>query len=87
MGAEEVVSSKQSVGSHYEDPLMHDESLLESYTKIWESFTNERDYNLRDDHHQSSLFAQPKTLSKSPILSHSTPFCNFSFIIRTLSRS
>lgn len=47
---EEAVSSKQSVGSHYEDPLMHDDSLLESYTKIWESFSNERELN------QSSLY-------------------------------
>lgn len=44
IGGEEV-SSKHSVGSYYEDPLMHDEGLLESYTKIWESFP-EKDYTL-----------------------------------------
>jgi len=50
MGAEEAVSSKHSVESFYEDPLMHDEGLLESYTKIWESFSNERDCNSSRDH-------------------------------------
>lgn len=70
---ESVSSGKQSVGSHYEDPLEHDERLLESYTKIWESYS-EQDCNLRGNH--SSLLYQQKVMSKSPILSHSTPFCN-----------
>lgn len=47
----------------YEDPLMGDEGLLESYTKIWKSF-NEKDLSLQK-------------VSKSPNLSHSSPFCNF----------
>lgn len=41
---EEAGSSKHSEKSYCEDPLMHDEELLESYTKIWESFTHEREY-------------------------------------------
>lgn len=44
-GYEEAISSKHSVESFSEDPLIHDEVLLESYTKIWESFSNEREYS------------------------------------------
>jgi len=42
---EETGSSKQSVKSSCEDPFIHDEELLESYTKIWESFTHDRENN------------------------------------------
>ncbi|CDW72120.1 UNKNOWN [Stylonychia lemnae] len=48
--------------TQYEDPLFDDEGLLESYTKIWESF-NDKDL-------------VPQKVSKSPNLSHSCPFYN-----------
>lgn len=65
------------MGSHSEDPLENDERLLESYTKIWESFSSSEkgEYSLRAGNQHSSLFYHQKVMSKSPILSHSTPFC------------
>ena len=48
-GAVEEITSG-GAQSHYdtynEDPLIHDEGLLESYTKIWESFP-EKDSSLK----------------------------------------
>jgi hypothetical protein len=56
----------------YDEAINGDEGVLETYTKIWESF-NVKDFNT-------------SKMSKSPNLSHSSPFCNISPVLSLLPR-
>jgi hypothetical protein len=63
---EDSLSAYQSAGL-LDDSFRCDDSLLESYTKIWEKFNGDTS-------------KRTMTMSKSPNLKYSTPFCNISQI-------
>lgn len=46
-----------------DEQIYHDEGLLDSYTKIWESFPEKQSINCK--------------FSRSPNLSHTSPYCKF----------
>jgi hypothetical protein len=67
---EDSLSAYQSA-SHLDDSFRCDDTLLESYTKIWEKFNGDSS-------------KRTMAVSKSPNLKFSSPFCNISKI--SLSR-